>query len=374
MPGDDTQTVYVWLDALSAYLTGVGYPWVSAPSVVEGDKGEDRKEMVESGWPCDLHVIGKDILKCVHILKIVFFPSVLFLATYLFVIPFELAHLIQPTQIHRFHAIYFPAFLLALGLPLPRRILSHAHWTAGRTKMSKSLGNVVDPLAFLSASPFPSPSSPSPSPPLSPSTSTTAPTSIPNTESQPDSTTDPDARTDTTRWYLARVGTRGGFRDDIDWSAAQRAKHADELRAVLGNLLLRVSGAKVLGRLEAADADVIRLERTAYWASVPLDRDVLLLRETETKTRTETVEVGSVGEGRVWIEELRTLKDRYEAHMEKLEVGEAVDAIVSVLNLVRFLFFLLSSAYYILSSFSAPSLSPPAYHHKPLLATFSTLI
>lgn len=234
--------------------------------------------------------------------------------------------------------------------------------------MSKSLGNVVDPLAFLSASLSPLPSSHSPSPPLSPSTSSTAPTSIPNIELQPDTETETDARSDTTRWYLARVGTRGGFRDDVDWSAAQRAKHADELRAVLGNLLLRVSGAKVLGRLEAADAGVIRLERTAYWASVPLDRDVLLLRETET------VEDGSVGEGRVWIEELRTLKERYETHMEKLEVGEAVDAIVSVLNLVRFLLFLLSSAYYILSSFSAPSLSPPAYHHKPLLATFSTLI
>lgn len=261
-------------------------------------------------------------------------------------------------------------FLLALGLPLPRRILSHAHWTAGRTKMSKSLGNVVDPLAFLSASPSPLPSSPTPSPPLTHSASETTSTSDSESESQPVT----DARTDTTRWYLARVGTRGGFRDDIDWSAAQRAKHADELRAVLGNLLLRVSGAKVLGRLEAADADVIRLERTAYWASVPLDRDVLLLRETETKTETETVEDGSVGEGRVWIAELRTLKDRYEAHMEKLEVGEAVDAIVSVLNLVRFLLFLLSSVYYILSSFSAPSLSPPAYHHKPLSAAFSTLI
>lgn len=97
VPGDDTQTVYVWLDALSAYLTGVGYPWASAPSVVEGDKGEDRKEMTASGWPCDLHVIGKDILKCVHILKIVFFPSVLFLATYLFVIPFETS---SPNSIH----------------------------------------------------------------------------------------------------------------------------------------------------------------------------------------------------------------------------------------------------------------------------------
>lgn len=265
--------------------------------------------------------------------------------------------------------------------------------------MSKSLGNVVDPLAFLSASPSPFSSFPSSSllppphstpsgtpssspPPLHSDIGTRAGSTVivnSNSNSSANAATDttespPDARTDTTRWYLARVGTRGGFRDDIDWSAAQRAKHADELRAVLGNLLLRVSGAKILGRLEAADADVIRLERTAYWASVPLDRGVLLLRETETKTATETVEDGSVGEGRVWIAELRTLKERYEAHMEKLEVGEAVDAIVSVLNLVRFLLFLLSSVYYILSSFSAPSLSPPAYHHKPLSAAFSTLI
>lgn len=84
MPGDDTQTVYVWLDALSAYLTGVGYPWASASPVGEGTTGEEGKEMTVSGWPCDLHVIGKDILKCVHILKIVFFPSVLFLTTYFF--------------------------------------------------------------------------------------------------------------------------------------------------------------------------------------------------------------------------------------------------------------------------------------------------
>lgn len=395
VPGDDTQTVYVWLDALSAYLTGIGYPWASASTADEVPKGEgseegrEGKEMTESGWPCDLHVIGKDILKCVlsYSSFLSFFRLLLYLflrwTSFLFALyPIHATPLILSCRSvvrhqnshnntlnpihakHRFHAIYFPAFLLALGLPLPRRILSHAHWTAGRTKMSKSLGNVVDPLAFLSASPSPLPSSPTPSPPLTPSASETTLTSDSESELQPVT----DARTDTTRWYLARVGTRGGFRDDIDWSAAQRAKHADELRAVLGNLLLRVSGAKVLGRLEAADADVIRLGRTAYWASVPLDRGVLLLRETET------VEDGSVGEGRVWREELRTLKDRYEAHMEKLEVGEALDAIVSVLNLVRFLSFLLSSAYYILSSFSAPSLSPPAYHHKPLLATFSTLI
>ncbi len=49
----------------------------------------------------------------------------------------------------RFHGIYWPAFLLAAGLPLPRQILAHAHWTMGKHKMSKSLGNVVDPFEIL---------------------------------------------------------------------------------------------------------------------------------------------------------------------------------------------------------------------------------
>ncbi|KAK2183237.1 hypothetical protein NP493_319g04005 [Ridgeia piscesae] len=93
VPGDDSQTMYVWLDALTNYLTVGGFP--------------------ESGhlWPADCHVIGKDIL--------------------------------------RFHAIYWPAFLMAAGLEPPRKILCHSHWTIDGVKMSKSRGNVVDPFDRL---------------------------------------------------------------------------------------------------------------------------------------------------------------------------------------------------------------------------------
>jgi methionyl-tRNA synthetase len=94
VPGDDTQTIYVWLDALVNYITKAGYPW--APG-----------QETAGGWPADCQVIGKDIV--------------------------------------RFHCIYWPAFLMALNLPLPGKILSHAHWTLGGSKMSKSTGRVVDP-------------------------------------------------------------------------------------------------------------------------------------------------------------------------------------------------------------------------------------
>ena len=88
VPNDESQTIYVWLDALANYLTVAGYPETKL-------------------WPPDLQVIGKDILK--------------------------------------FHAIYWPAFLIAAGLEAPRKILCHSHWTISDLKMSKSKGNVVDP-------------------------------------------------------------------------------------------------------------------------------------------------------------------------------------------------------------------------------------
>lgn len=95
VPDDPEQTIYVWVDALINYLTKAGFPgWTP---------GREH----EGGWPADVHVIGKDIL--------------------------------------RFHCVYWPALLLALDLPLPKRVLSHAHWTLGRKKMSKSIGNVVNP-------------------------------------------------------------------------------------------------------------------------------------------------------------------------------------------------------------------------------------
>lgn len=94
VPGDESQTIYVWLDALVNYITMAGYPW--APG----------KE-TSLGWPADVQIIGKDIV--------------------------------------RFHCIYWPAFLMALGIEPPKQILTHAHWTMDHRKMSKSIGNVVNP-------------------------------------------------------------------------------------------------------------------------------------------------------------------------------------------------------------------------------------
>jgi methionyl-tRNA synthetase len=97
VPGDPGHVMYVWLDALTNYLTAVGYPDKAAPDW--------------AFWPADLHLVGKDIL--------------------------------------RFHAVYWPAFLMAAGIPLPKRIFSHGWWTADGEKMSKSLGNVIDPKALV---------------------------------------------------------------------------------------------------------------------------------------------------------------------------------------------------------------------------------
>jgi len=97
VPGDERHVIYVWLDALTNYISALGYPDTS---------GRYRKF-----WPSDVHVIGKDIL--------------------------------------RFHAVYWPTFLLAAGLPLPKRIFSHGWWTISGEKMSKSRGNVVDPFEVV---------------------------------------------------------------------------------------------------------------------------------------------------------------------------------------------------------------------------------
>ncbi|KAG5951187.1 hypothetical protein E4U53_003598 [Claviceps sorghi] len=95
-PEDPNQTIYVWVDALINYITQAGY----------GTKWHSPSDSMGI-WPADLQIIGKDIL--------------------------------------RFHAIYWPALLMALGLPLPKRLLCHNHWTMSNRKMSKSLGNVVNP-------------------------------------------------------------------------------------------------------------------------------------------------------------------------------------------------------------------------------------
>ncbi|MFV3076938.1 methionine--tRNA ligase [Niveispirillum fermenti] len=94
VPGDEKHVMYVWLDALVNYVTAIGYPDTDNPAF-------------KTWWPADLHMVGKDIL--------------------------------------RFHTVYWPAFLMAAGLPLPKRVFAHGWWTVEGEKMSKSLGNVVKP-------------------------------------------------------------------------------------------------------------------------------------------------------------------------------------------------------------------------------------
>jgi methionyl-tRNA synthetase len=96
VPGDEAHVMYVWLDALTNYITALGYP--------------DEKAELWKFWPAQLHLVGKDIL--------------------------------------RFHAIYWPAFLMAADLPTPRRVFAHGWWTNEGQKISKSLGNTIDPLAL----------------------------------------------------------------------------------------------------------------------------------------------------------------------------------------------------------------------------------
>lgn len=93
VPNDSSQTIYVWLDALINYLTVAGYPCAL----------HNLKR-----WPIDCQILGKDILK--------------------------------------FHALYWPAFLIALDLSLPRKLICHSHWLVDSKKISKSRGNVIDPL------------------------------------------------------------------------------------------------------------------------------------------------------------------------------------------------------------------------------------
>ena len=98
VPGDNNHIMYVWLDALTNYLTATGYP-------------DPLNVTFQKFWPATLHVVGKDIL--------------------------------------RFHAVYWPAFLMSAGITPPKRVFAHGWWTVEGRKMSKSLRNVVDPFDLI---------------------------------------------------------------------------------------------------------------------------------------------------------------------------------------------------------------------------------
>jgi len=116
VPEDPTHVIYVWLDALTNYLTVCGYPTDPVDGTSPG-----------SSWPADYHIIGKDIAK----FHAVFWPG------------FLVRNPPYPTPITHF------SMQMAADLPLPKKLIVHAHWTINKEKMSKSKGNVVDPKALL---------------------------------------------------------------------------------------------------------------------------------------------------------------------------------------------------------------------------------
>ena len=165
VPGDPQHTMYVWMDALVNYMTALGYP------------------DMQPGWPADVHIVGKDIV--------------------------------------RFHAIYWPAFLMAAGLPLPRTIVAHSHWTVNKAKMSKSKGNAINPFQALHT-----------------------------------------YGVDTMRYYLMRIG--GHIGTDADYAPALLEEHKRKfLQGQLGNLLSRVLAPKIQARLTGAG---LLLARPTHWA------------------------------------------------------------------------------------------------------------
>ncbi|HPF46786.1 MAG: methionine--tRNA ligase [Alphaproteobacteria bacterium] len=98
VPGNDKHIMYVWIDALTNYITAAGYPDVES-------------EKFKTFWPADIHMMGKDIL--------------------------------------RFHAVYWPAFLMGAGIEPAKRVFAHGWWTNEGEKISKSLGNVIDPFNIV---------------------------------------------------------------------------------------------------------------------------------------------------------------------------------------------------------------------------------
>ncbi len=152
LPFDDEHVAYVWVDALINYLTASGAIDPSRPAEQQG-----FDDVSGSWWPADMHVMGKDIITT--------------------------------------HAVYWPTLLMGVGLPVPGRILAHGWWVVGETKMSKSLGNVVDPLALID-----------------------------------------DFGTDAVRWYLMREMPTGG---DASYTPERFLTRYEELANVLGNLASR---------------------------------------------------------------------------------------------------------------------------------------
>jgi methionyl-tRNA synthetase len=173
MPNDPGHVVYVWIDALSNYYS----------ALTESPKGDvSAGDITGRFWPADVHLIGREILW--------------------------------------FHAVYWPAMLMSLGMPLPKKIFAHGWWTSDGQKMSKSMGNFID-LAKLSE-------------------------------------VKASYGTDTLRFYMLRAGV---FGSDLDWNPAELNKANNELGNVLGNCLNRVLN--MMNKYRGGEVKAIGSEITA---------------------------------------------------------------------------------------------------------------
>ncbi|KAG8763948.1 methionyl-tRNA synthetase [Ceratobasidium sp. 423] len=228
VPGDQKHSIYVWLDALVNYLTVAGYPDNTI------------------AWPADVSVIGKDIL--------------------------------------RFHAIFWPAFLLALDIPPPKTLLTHGHWTKDRQKMSKSRGNVANPFLAMGYNEDGTPKQ--------------------RVVVRPEKNRgELDIGVDGVRWYMLRAG--GTFETDSDWSHNQALKHYQrELSGSLGNLLSRVTAPKLVARLPEVD-------KTLKPASIVQD-----IHPEDARLNQLLDQLPSLAEG----------------YMGQLQIGRVPEAIVECLN------------------------------------------
>ncbi|KAJ2851826.1 methionyl-tRNA synthetase [Coemansia brasiliensis] len=218
VPDDPDHTIYVWVDALANYLRD------------------------DKFFPPDMQVVGKDIL--------------------------------------RFHAVYWPAMLLAAKLPLPRRILAHAHWTMGAQKMSKSRGNVVDPFAAIG-----------------------------------------HFGADAMRYYVIR---NGGIADDRDFSLDEvLVRYRKDLGGQLGNLAARCLSPNMGVNLNCFAAIGEAQSRNAdNSADVELRETLINLPAHISKL----YEVGEFGRGMVHIFDALALANRYITQTEPWHLAKLPDA------------------------------------------------
>lgn len=214
VPDDGEHCIYVWVDALTNYLTVAGYPHA------------------EGGWPADVHVVGKDIV--------------------------------------RFHAIYWPAMLLAAGLPLPKTVLAHSHWTMNKAKMSKSRGNVANPFEAISTFGL-----------------------------------------DSLRFFLMRVG--GNFGSDSDYNPSVLVEyHRKYLQGQLGNLVSRICAPKIHARLN----DFPRDPETHILAR-PTEKEVRAQLDNDTRKICRRLE-----------KNLIRLPNKVDELMQSFEVGKSLELIL----------------------------------------------